>query len=76
MAESNPMCKVSFITFAKRLHFYNFTHESIPQYMVADIDNPFVPLPFSRLCWLEVGSQLHLIDKFLNELPSLAHEMK
>lgn len=76
MAESHPVCKVSFVTFAKRLHFYNFTHHSTPQFMVADIDNPFVPLPFSRLCWLEVGAQMSVIDRFLDQLPTLAVEMK
>ncbi|XQJ27600.1 protein transport protein Sec24C, putative [Leishmania guyanensis] len=72
MAELTPECRVSFITFASQLHFYNFRHPDIPQLCVPDIENPFAPLPFTSLCWLEVGTELERLENFLTRLPRLA----
>ncbi|KAK7200319.1 protein transport protein Sec24C [Novymonas esmeraldas] len=72
MAELTPECKVSFITFASQLHFYDFRHPDMPQLCVPDVENPFVPLPFTSLCWMEVGAELERLESFLNRLPSVA----
>ncbi|KPI87259.1 putative protein transport protein Sec24C [Leptomonas seymouri] len=72
MAEVTPECKVSFITFASQLHFYDLRHPDMPQLCVPDVENPFVPLPFTSLCWLEVGADLDRIEKFLDRLTTVA----
>jgi protein transport protein SEC24 len=72
MAEVTPECKVSFITFASQLHFYDLRHPDMPQLCVPDVENPFVPLPFTSLCWLEVGADLDRIEKFLDRLTTAA----
>ncbi|KPA79601.1 putative protein transport protein Sec24C [Leptomonas pyrrhocoris] len=72
MAEITPACKVSFITFASQLHFYDLRHPDMPQRCVPDVENPFVPLPFTSLCWLEVGADLDRIEQFLDRLTTVA----
>ncbi|GET89233.1 protein transport protein sec24C, putative [Leishmania tarentolae] len=72
MAELTPECKVSFITFASQLHFYDFRHPDMPQMCVPDVENPFVPLPFTSLCWMEVGKELERLETFLSRLPRMA----
>lgn len=72
MAEITPECKVSFITFASQLHFYDLRQPDMPQLCVPDVVNPFVPLPFTSLCWLEVGADLDRIEKFLDRLSTVA----
>ncbi|CBZ27704.1 putative protein transport protein Sec24C [Leishmania mexicana MHOM/GT/2001/U1103] len=72
MAELTPECKVSFITFASQLHFYDFRHPDMPQMCVPDVENPFVPLPFTGLCWMEVGAELERLGAFLSRLPRMA----
>lgn len=75
MAEATPQCRVSFITFASQLHFYNFQHPELPQLCVPDIANPFVPLPFSNLCWLEVGFEMERIERFLDRVLTFAQDL-
>ncbi|KAG5502865.1 hypothetical protein JKF63_04635 [Porcisia hertigi] len=72
MAEKTPGCKVSFITFASQLHFYDFRRPDMPQLCVPDVENPFVPLPFTSFCWMEVGTELERLESFLSRLPRLA----
>ncbi|KAG5477535.1 hypothetical protein CUR178_05240 [Leishmania enriettii] len=72
MAEITPQCKVAFITFASQLHFYDFRHPDMPQLCVPDVENPFVPLPFTSLCWMEVGAELERLESFVSRLPRLA----
>ncbi|KAG5477269.1 hypothetical protein LSCM4_04487 [Leishmania orientalis] len=72
MAEITPECKVAFITFASQLHFYDFRHPDMPQLCVPDVENPFVPLPFTSLCWMEVGAELERLESFVSRLPRLA----
>lgn len=61
-------CTVSFVTYASTLHFYDFSDERMPQLVVPDTTNPFVPLPFNMLCWLSVETQRDLIHRFLDRL--------
>nr|CCC89628.1 unnamed protein product [Trypanosoma congolense IL3000] len=75
MAYQYPECRVAFITYASTLHFYNIRHPRIPQMIVADVDNPFVPLPFTSLCWLTLGTELDLVDAFLLRVPEFAHDL-
>lgn len=65
-------CRVSFFTFASTLHFYNFKNPQVPQMIVADIESPFVPLPYSLLCWMSVADDMDKIEAFLDRLPSLS----
>jgi protein transport protein SEC24 len=77
MAERTPRCRVSFVTYADSLHFYNFSMPSMPQLIVPDVDAPFVPLPFTLLCWLNVADDAARIDEFLERLlgmPDLCEE--
>lgn len=76
MAELTPYCKVSFITYASKLHFYDFHDPRMPQYVVPDVNNPFVPLPFTTLCWLEVGKDIEVIHEFLGRVMSIASGMR
>ncbi|ESL07928.1 protein transport protein Sec24C [Trypanosoma rangeli SC58] len=75
MAEYYPQCRVAFITYAATLHFYNVRHPRIPQLIVADVDNPFVPLPFTSLCWLTLGTDLDLVDAFLMRVLEYAEDL-
>ncbi|ORC85753.1 putative protein transport protein Sec24C [Trypanosoma theileri] len=76
MAQQYPQCRVAFITYASTLHFYNVRHPRIPQLIVADVDNPFVPLPFTSLCWLTLGTDLDLVDAFLMRVPEYADDLR
>lgn len=70
--QMDPRCRVSFFTYASTLHFYNFKHPQVPQLLVADVENPFVPLPFNLLCWLTVGEHMDAIEAFLDRLVTLS----
>ena len=72
MSQRYPMCQVSFVTFADTLHFYNFSVPSVPQLIVTDVESPFVPLPFTMLCWMNVVERLDDIEAFLDRLPSIS----
>ncbi|KEG06012.1 protein transport protein Sec24C [Trypanosoma grayi] len=75
LAQQYPQCRVAFITYGSTLHFYNVRHPRIPQLIVADVDNPFVPLPFTSLCWLTLGTDLDLVDAFLMRVPEYAEDL-
>ncbi|PWV05149.1 putative protein transport protein Sec24C [Trypanosoma cruzi] len=76
MAQQYPQCRVAFITYASTLQFYNVRHPRMPQLIVADVDNPFVPLPFTSLCWLTLGTELDLVDTFLMRLMEYAQDLR
>ncbi|EPY23169.1 protein transport protein SEC24 [Strigomonas culicis] len=76
MAERTPQARVSFITFGSQLHFYNFRHPQVPQLCVPDVDDPFSPLPFMSMCWLEVGSEMEHIEAFLARVPTYAADAR
>lgn len=76
MAKNTPQCRVSFITYASQLHFYNLHDPSRPQYCVPDVDNPFVPLPHALLGWLEAGRDEEVIAAFLRSLPAVARDLE
>ncbi|KAG8347722.1 Sec23 Sec24 zinc finger Sec23 Sec24 trunk domain [Trypanosoma vivax] len=75
MARQYPECRVAFITYASTLHFYHTRGHHIEQMIVADVDNPFVPLPFTSLCWLTIGTDLHSVDAFLCRVPEFARDL-
>ncbi|AAZ10156.1 protein transport protein Sec24C, putative [Trypanosoma brucei brucei TREU927] len=75
MAVQYPECRVAFITYASTLHFYNVRHPRMPQMIVSDVCNPFVPLPFTSLCWLTLGTELDLVDAFLLRVPEYASDL-
>eukprot|EP01062_Namystynia_karyoxenos_P012747 TRINITY_DN14607_c0_g1_i3.p1 TRINITY_DN14607_c0_g1~~TRINITY_DN14607_c0_g1_i3.p1 ORF type:complete len:1128 (+),score=341.55 TRINITY_DN14607_c0_g1_i3:110-3493(+) len=71
MKEMSPNAQVSFMTYASTVHFYDFSKETQPVYIVADVDDIFVPLPFNKVCWLELGSSEQQIQDFLGRLPAM-----
>ncbi|CCW70938.1 unnamed protein product [Phytomonas sp. Hart1] len=76
MAAGDPRLRVSFITFASRLHFYHFRDPRRPQFCVSDVDSPFVPIPFATVGWLEVGPELETIRGFLRSVLQYAGDLQ
>ena len=74
MSQIYPTCKVSFFTYASALHFYNFQHPQVPQLVVPDVDDPFVPLPFNLICWMSLSSEMEKILTFLGRLEQLSDD--
>ena len=72
MGNKYPNCMVSFITYASTLHFYDFHHPNVPQMIMPDVDNPFVPLPFTLRCWLNVDEDADKIESFLDRVEQIA----
>eukprot|EP00742_Colponemidia_sp_Colp-10_P014715 GILJ01016746.1.p1 GENE.GILJ01016746.1~~GILJ01016746.1.p1 ORF type:complete len:1001 (-),score=183.60 GILJ01016746.1:186-2798(-) len=75
MAALYPMCRVSFVTYATTVHFYNFSNRNFPQLIVADTANPFVPLPFTLQCWLQLGRDQDRIHRFLDSLLQISADI-
>ena len=67
---------VSFITYARDVHFYDFHAANAPhavgdtprQICMGDTHSPFVPLPFTTRCWLSLQKDFGHIQRFLSVL--------
>eukprot|EP01059_Diplonema_ambulator_P032518 TRINITY_DN640_c0_g1_i2.p2 TRINITY_DN640_c0_g1~~TRINITY_DN640_c0_g1_i2.p2 ORF type:complete len:560 (+),score=221.09 TRINITY_DN640_c0_g1_i2:2526-4205(+) len=47
------------------------TKPSQPIYMASDVDDMFVPLPFNKVCWVDVGEKLDVCLSFVDRLPQM-----
>eukprot|EP00668_Euglena_longa_P048482 GGOE01065550.1.p1 GENE.GGOE01065550.1~~GGOE01065550.1.p1 ORF type:complete len:1034 (+),score=173.03 GGOE01065550.1:257-3103(+) len=77
LAEQEPACNacVSFITYGSTLQFYDFTKSNMPMHVVSDMNDVFVPLPFNKVCWLNIHSDRDKITEFLQNLPSFSQSL-
>jgi len=77
LADQDPDCQacVSFITYGSTVQFYDFTKATTPMHVVSDINDVFVPLPFNKVCWLNIHSEEDKIADFLRELPSYVDDL-
>jgi protein transport protein SEC24 len=69
-----PRTQIGFLTFDSALHFYNLKSSlTQPQMMVvADLDDPFVPLPDDLL--VNLSDSRHVVEALLDSLPSMFEE--
>uniref|UniRef100_A0A0C9RQX6 TSA: Wollemia nobilis Ref_Wollemi_Transcript_911_3688 transcribed RNA sequence n=1 Tax=Wollemia nobilis TaxID=56998 RepID=A0A0C9RQX6_9CONI len=69
-----PRTQIGFLTFDSALHFYNLKSSlTQPQMMVvADLDDPFVPLPDDLL--VNLSESRHVVEALLDSLPSMFEE--
>ncbi|GLJ20808.1 hypothetical protein SUGI_0379320 [Cryptomeria japonica] len=69
-----PRTQIGFLTFDSALHFYNLKSSlTQPQMMVvADLDDPFVPLPDDLL--VNLSESRHVVEALLDSLPSMFAE--
>ena len=44
--------------------------ENFPMHIVPDVSDIFVPLPFFKVCWLNIHNDQDKINEFLDQLPS------
>eukprot|EP01064_Diplonema_japonicum_P034077 TRINITY_DN693_c0_g1_i1.p1 TRINITY_DN693_c0_g1~~TRINITY_DN693_c0_g1_i1.p1 ORF type:complete len:1392 (+),score=276.16 TRINITY_DN693_c0_g1_i1:58-4233(+) len=73
MAVVHPKCHVAFMTYASSVHFYDMTKPNLPIYMAPDVDDMFVPLPFNKVCWVEIGDKLDVCLEFVERLPHMVN---
>lgn len=69
-----PRTQIGFLTFDSALHFYNLKSSlTQPQMMVvADLDDPFLPLPDDLL--VNLSDSRHVVEALLDSLPSMFEE--